>query len=53
MPQMNKGGKFTFGKSVIKPNGAVRIPPRAVAEYEHPKEKSIYSREVNRRVDFA
>ena len=33
MPQMNKGGKFIFGKSVIGENGAVQIPPQAIQEY--------------------
>ena len=42
MPQMNKGGKFIFGKSVIKPNGAVRIPPQAVAEYDITSEGKFY-----------
>lgn len=28
MPQMNKGGKFIFGKSLIREGGAVRLPRR-------------------------
>ena len=26
MPQMNKGGKFIFGKSLIRTDGTLRIP---------------------------
>ncbi len=33
MPQMNKGGKFIFGRSLIRDNGAVRLPTQAMAEY--------------------
>lgn len=33
MPQLNKGGKFVFGKSLIQPDGSVQIPPQAVEEY--------------------
>lgn len=33
MPQMNKGGKFIFGKSVITDNGMIQIPDQAVQEY--------------------
>ena len=33
MPQMNKGGKFIFGESVIRPDGRVRLPDQAVEEY--------------------
>ena len=33
MPQMNKGGKFIFGKSVIQSDGTVQLPPQAVEEY--------------------
>lgn len=28
MPQMNKGGKFIFGKSLIKEDGTIQIPPQ-------------------------
>ena len=30
---MNKGGKFVFGESVIRPDGWVRLPPQAAEEY--------------------
>lgn len=33
MPQMNKGGKFIFGKSAVGRDGLVRIPPQAAEEY--------------------
>lgn len=33
MPQMNKGGKFIFGESVIRPDGMVQFPTQAVEEY--------------------
>lgn len=42
MPQMNKGGKFIFGKSVIRANGVVQIPPQAVEEYQINAENKIY-----------
>ena len=35
MPQMNPGGKFVFGASVIRPDGRVQFPPQAVAELPH------------------
>ena len=33
MTQMNKGGKFIFGKSLIRTDGTLRIPPQAMEEY--------------------
>ena len=33
MPQMNKGGKFIFGKSLIHEDGSVRLPDQAAEEY--------------------
>lgn len=30
---MNKGGKFIFGKSVVRENGTVQIPKQAMDEY--------------------
>lgn len=33
MPQMNKGGKFIFGRSRIREEGSVRLPDQAVKEY--------------------
>lgn len=42
MPQMNKGGKFIFGKSLIRDNLTIHLPPQAVAEYNANKEKKVY-----------
>jgi hypothetical protein len=33
MPQLNKGGKFVFGLSVICPDLTIHIPPQALLEY--------------------
>ncbi len=42
MPQMNKGGKFIFGKSRINPNGTVKFPPQAIKEYDITSEGKVY-----------
>lgn len=42
MPQMNKGGKFIFGESMIRPDGRVQLPPQAVEEYRIAQEGKIY-----------
>ncbi len=42
MPQMNKGGKFIFGKSVIRKDGTVQFPPQAIEEYEIISDTKIY-----------
>lgn len=42
MPQMNKGGKFIFGKSLIRPNGTVQFPPQAIEEYHIVDEGKVY-----------
>ena len=42
MPQMNKGGKFVFGQSVICSGGLVRFPPQAVEEYGIALEGRVY-----------
>ncbi|MDE7245288.1 MAG: hypothetical protein K2O18_15135 [Oscillospiraceae bacterium] len=42
MPQMNKGGKFIFGKSMIRENGTVQIPAQAMEEYQITSEKRVY-----------
>lgn len=34
MPQMNKGGKFIFGKSLIRDNGILQFPKQAIEEYD-------------------
>ena len=42
MPQMNKGGKFIFGKSLIRLDGVIQIPPQAVEEYHIADEEKVY-----------
>ena len=42
MPQMNKGGKFIFGKSLIRENGEIQIPPQAASEYQIALEGTVY-----------
>lgn len=42
MPQMNKGGKFIFGKSRIHQDGSILLPPMAVAEYDITAEGRVY-----------
>ena len=42
MPQLNKGGKFVFGASVIRPDGRVLLPPQAVEEYRIASEGNVY-----------
>lgn len=42
MPQMNKGGKFIFGKSIIRPDGNVQLPTQAINEYNIVKEGKVY-----------
>lgn len=34
MPQLNKGGKFVFGLSVINPDLTIHILPQALLEYD-------------------
>lgn len=42
MPQMNKGGKFIFGKSVIYADGTVQIPDQAIDEYDITSDGKVY-----------
>lgn len=42
MPQMNKGGKFIFGKSLIRSDGTLQFPPQAVEEYHIADEGKVY-----------
>lgn len=42
MPQMNKGGKFIFGKSLIRDNLTIHLPPQALAEYNAAAEGKVY-----------
>lgn len=41
MPQLNKGGKFVFGISVIGDHNGIRIPEQALKEYGVEKEGKI------------
>ena len=42
MPQMNKGGKYIFGKSVIRNDGSLTFPPQAVCEYQIQSEQKVF-----------
>lgn len=42
MPQMNKGGKFIFGISVVRSDGCIQIPTQAVDEYRIADERKVY-----------
>lgn len=42
MPQMNKGGKFIFGKSIIQENGTIQLPTQAVEEYGITTDGKVY-----------
>ena len=41
MPQLNKGGKFVFGFSVIHPDLTIHIPPQALLEYDATRDGKI------------
>ena len=42
MPQMNKGGKFIFGKSRIREDLTIHIPTQALIEYNATAEGKVY-----------
>lgn len=42
MPQMNKGGKFIFGKSIIRDKGLLQFPEQAIREYDITAEGKVY-----------
>ena len=42
MPQMTKGGKFIFGKSLIRDDLTVHLPPQAITEYNIVAEGKVY-----------
>ena len=42
MPQMNKGGKFIFGKSLILDDLTIHLPPQALTEYKAAAEGKVY-----------
>ena len=39
---MNKGGKFIFGKSLIREDGVIQFPEQAIREYDITSEGRIY-----------
>ncbi len=42
MPQMNKGGKFIFGKSLIRDDLTIHLPTQALTEYNATVEGKVY-----------
>lgn len=42
MPQLNKGGKFIFGKSLIRDDLTIHFPTQALAEYNAASEGKVY-----------
>lgn len=42
VPQMNKGGKYIFGMSVICEDGSIQFPTQAVEEYRIADEGKVY-----------
>ena len=42
MPQMNKGGKYIFGKLLIHQDGSLQLPPQAINEYQITEEGKGY-----------
>lgn len=42
MPQMNKGGKFIFGKSLIRYDLTTHLPTQALTEYNAALEGKVY-----------
>lgn len=41
MPQLNKGGKFVFGLSVVHPDLTIHIPPQALLEYDATRDGKV------------
>ena len=53
MPQMNKGGKFIFGKSLIRDDLTIHLPTQALTEYNaQQREKSIFLLEARSLAAF-
>lgn len=42
MPQMNKGGKFIFGKSLIRDDLKICLPEQAIKEYNITDEGKVF-----------
>ena len=49
MPQLAKGGKWVFGWVVVGPNGEMRIPPDAYAEYGFQPGENVFFMKGSRR----
>ncbi len=49
MPQLAKGGKWIFGWVVVGPDGAIRIPPQAYAEYGFQPGETVFFMKGSRR----
>lgn len=41
MPQLNKGGKFVFGLSVIHPDLTIYLPPQVLSEYDAARDGKV------------
>ena len=54
MPQMNKDGKFIFGKSLIRDDFTIHLPTQALTEYNAVTEgKFIFLPEAKSLAAFA
>lgn len=42
MPQINKGGKFIYGLSIVSNDLTVNIPPQAIEEYNITSERRVF-----------
>ena len=42
MPLMNKGGKFIFGKSLMRDDLTIHLPTQALTEYNTTLERKVY-----------
>ena len=47
MPQLNKGGKFVFGLSVIRSDLTIHIPPQALLEYDTTRDGKVIMQDEN------
>ena len=50
---MNKGGKFIFGKSLIREDGVIQFPEQAIREYDITvKDGFVYLQGARVQADF-
>ncbi len=42
MPQIGKGGKFVFGKSLVRDDMSIHLPSQAACEYSIASEGKVY-----------